>query len=320
MFNRIYVIPIFIMLAASLFPIHAAWNIKEKDKSVYRTGSRLAIINIINDSSIDKKTAEFLYELVAIEWKNTGIFSIIDPAFTAEILKSQKISPNTTKEDELLNAGRLVHADYVLTGTCRWFGVGDRYVLDVTLYDASTGKKKLSVRRADKDYRKLAMDISGLIKGSDLIKKTQEQIEVIKKVNIQKGSTISIMPFDAIDVESGSARIIGQTIITELNNFKTLKIIESERLDKILNEYEMRQAGLKQGNTEVSISGSSYLMFGTLARFEGSYLLNIRVVSTGTGEIEYTDRKEASSLKQIKNDIPMMLVNMSYLINKNSGN
>lgn len=289
--------------------LDGAWNISEKDKTVFRSGSRLAILNINSNSSIDQKKAEFIYNLVALEWKKTGIFSIIDPAITSDRLRSMNLDKKVFDADSILKAGRAVYADYVLTGDCMY--VFGKYILTVNLFNVATGKVILRVNMTNQDYKKLTLDIAGLIKGTDPDKISEEKKNENLKINIKKGSTISVMPVEGIEIENRVTAVLTQVITGELFSSGAFKVIESQNLDKILNEYAMRQSGVKKGTTEIAISGSSYLLFAALAKFDGVFLLNMRVVSVATGEIEYSEKKEGMSIGEIKNMIPEIVYNIS---------
>lgn len=294
--------------------INGAWNITEKDKTLFRSGSRLAILNINSNSSIDKKKAEFIYNLVAMEWKKTGIFSIIDPAIASDRLRSMNIDQEVFDKESIVQAGRAVYADFVLTGDCKYlFG---KYILSVKLYEVATSNVILVVSMTNQDYKMLTLDIAGLIKGTDAGKIDEDKKNANLKINIKKGSTISVMPVNAIEVENSVSTIFTQIITDELFSSGTFKVIESSNLDKILNEYALRQSGVKKGTTEIELSSSSYLLFGTLAKFDGVFLLNIRVVSVATGEIEYSEKKEAHSISEIKNFIPEIVYDLSNKVSR----
>ena len=108
-----------------------------------------------------------------------------------------------------------------------------------------------------------------------------------KKLDI----TIAILPFanNSPDKSLDSAGItLADLISAQMSSKKGFKLVERQRIEKILSEMNLGQAGMINQNTAVQIGkmlGANVMAFGSFSTLGKKVLLTMRLVKVETGEI-----------------------------------
>jgi curli biogenesis system outer membrane secretion channel CsgG len=119
----------------------------------------------------------------------------------------------------------------------------------------------------------------------------------------------------------GAGRELAGMLSNELSNTGKFRVVEREKLDKVLEEQDLAEAGRVNKATRAKVgklTGAKYLIFGTVSAFEentsgggggvsfrginvggkkqDAYLaIDLRVVDTTTGDVEWSRTVEARS-------------------------
>ena len=79
---------------------------------------------------------------------------------------------------------------------------------------------------------------------------------------------------------------LAEIMITELSNVKTLKFVERQKLNAMIEEMQLAQSGLVSEETGVQVGklvGAKYLVFGSYMVFDKKERMDARIVEVETG-------------------------------------
>lgn len=119
---------------------------------------------------------------------------------------------------------------------------------------------------------------------------------------------LAVMPLEARQVTSDEATILSEALATELQNSGEVRVMERSQMDKILSEQGFQQSGACSG-TECAVQvgqllGIDRMVVGSLGRLGKSYVLVVRLVDVGTGEVL------RSSTRQAQGEIDQILTSL----------
>jgi TolB-like protein len=79
---------------------------------------------------------------------------------------------------------------------------------------------------------------------------------------------------------------LAEIMITELNAIKTLKFVERQKINELIQEMQLAQSGLVSEETGVQVGkliGAKYLIFGAYMVFDKKIRIDVRIVEVETG-------------------------------------
>lgn len=120
---------------------------------------------------------------------------------------------------------------------------------------------------------------------------------------------VAVMPLEANDVSPGEAQLLGDAIGTKLQETGAFRVMERSQMEKILSEQGFQQSGACNG-TECAVQvgqllGIDRMVVGSVGRIGSAWVMNLRMVSVGTGEVL------ASSSRNQKGEIADLLTELA---------
>ncbi|HOS39978.1 MAG TPA: CsgG/HfaB family protein [Spirochaetota bacterium] len=288
--------------------LHAgAWN-AHAAPLVVPPGARLALAGI-QGTKVDASTAAFYFELVATEWRNTGVFTLIDPALSGRRLAAAgiTIAHHGVEPKDAVAAGKALGAQYILTGRVQAFA-GKHHVF-VKLYDATSGRLVLSQVCIGKHYKEMMAGIHRFIKSGTPAAVIDEKAWKAGRGTVAAGRSAAVMDVDSSPGDRELARAIQMMLRDEVVKSNLFAVVEREKLEKLVQEVELAQAGLLKGDARTPADGSSrlkaagYMLFGSYARIDDTGVFSFRVVNVGTGIVEYSDRAFGAKARELSGEI-----------------
>jgi len=79
---------------------------------------------------------------------------------------------------------------------------------------------------------------------------------------------------------------LAEIMITELSPIKTLKFVERQKINQLIQEMQLAQSGLVSEETGVQVGkliGAKYLIFGSYMVFDKKVRIDVRIVQVETG-------------------------------------
>lgn len=110
-------------------------------------------------------------------------------------------------------------------------------------------------------------------------------------VKAQKLNTnIAILPLDAKGIDQNLADIVSDAMISELNKQESFNALERSKMNEILSEQGFQESGsCDTENCQVQMGqllGIDEMITGSIGKFDGSYIINVRRINLGSGKIE----------------------------------
>ncbi|MDH5643570.1 MAG: tetratricopeptide repeat protein [Gemmatimonadota bacterium] len=117
---------------------------------------------------------------------------------------------------------------------------------------------------------------------------------------------VAVMPFEnggsyGQDAENFDALQVGlqQILLTEMARNSNLRIVERSRLNDLIREQDLGEAGRVDANTAARLGrlvGAKFMVLGSFVDFYGDFRIDVRVVDVETSEIintnQVSDRRE----------------------------
>lgn len=120
---------------------------------------------------------------------------------------------------------------------------------------------------------------------------------------------IAVLQFETkgdLNVTDGG-QIVADWILTAIGKTKEYTIVERDRLEDILSEYELNFSGIVDTDTAVEIgkiSGVSIIVVGTISKFVDTITVSARMIDTETGYVIAVGDIKADDLNAIYDTIP----------------
>lgn len=120
---------------------------------------------------------------------------------------------------------------------------------------------------------------------------------------------VAVMPLETSEVTPGEAQLLGDAIGTKLQESGSFRVMERSQMEKILSEQGFQQSGSCNG-TECAVQmgqvlGIDRMVVGSVGKLGSAWVLNLRMVSVGTGEVM------ASSSRSQKGEIADLLTELA---------
>ena len=115
---------------------------------------------------------------------------------------------------------------------------------------------------------------------------------------------------------------LAEIMITELSNIKTLKFVERQKINALIQEMQMAQTGLVSEETGVQVGklvGAKYLVFGSYMIFDRKVRIDVRIVEVETGltiKAEQVTKKLSKMFEIIKELNKKILKNLDVKLTK----
>lgn len=110
-----------------------------------------------------------------------------------------------------------------------------------------------------------------------------------KKTPLRRGATLAVAAFSAGDgVTAAEAEVVRGLVESELLKTGAFRLVERNKLDFVLAEKKLAYSGLSEDKTAAElarVSGAELAAFGTVSRGGEGYLISLRLVDVGSGEI-----------------------------------
>jgi TolB-like protein len=119
--------------------------------------------------------------------------------------------------------------------------------------------------------------------------------------NVPQGSAVGLDTFrvDGGDrVAASLANAVTEACRREFTALRSLKVVETEQLDRILSNLEIQASGAFDASTTAAVGklvGARYLGLGRVAGVDGRYTVAFRLVTVETGEVLLSDSLELAA-------------------------
>ena len=164
-----------------------------------------------------------------------------------------------------------------------------------TLEDVS--KKQDIILNKQKDISSDIQDIKDIIIGDTEIEQlsSTEDYTVFKEINKKTddyiSKTIAVLYFDN---NSNNSKLdplrkgLADMIISDLSNLDILKVVEREKIEKVLDEINFNNSDSFDSDTQQKIGrllGAEMILFGSYFELMNQFRIDAKIVKTETGEI-----------------------------------
>lgn len=108
--------------------------------------------------------------------------------------------------------------------------------------------------------------------------------------------TVAVLDFEPKNVTSQSAEAITDLLRTELFNTGCFKVVERQRIQKILEEQRFQSTGVTDADQAAQIGrllNVKKIMIGTMTLLGGTHILNTRIVDVQSGQVELAEAVES---------------------------
>jgi TolB-like protein len=116
---------------------------------------------------------------------------------------------------------------------------------------------------------------------------------------------VSRIPPDVMQTGVDTA-VFSESLLTELVKTGQVTVLEREGLVRILSEQKLQLSGLTEEDaTRVGkLAGAETVIYGSLSKLEGLYILTVKAVDVSTGTVQASDQEKAYTLNGVLADIP----------------
>ena len=110
--------------------------------------------------------------------------------------------------------------------------------------------------------------------------------------------TMAVLDFEAKNMSQSSAEAVTDLLRTELFNTGHFKVVERQRIKKIIEEQRFQMSGITDANQAVEIGrilNVEKIMIGTVTLLGSTHIVNTRIVDVKTGLVVLAEAKESLS-------------------------
>ncbi|MBN2200687.1 hypothetical protein JW777_01905 [bacterium] len=108
--------------------------------------------------------------------------------------------------------------------------------------------------------------------------------------------TVAVLDFEPKNVTAESAEAAVDLLRTELFNTGCFKVVERQRIQKILEEQRFQSSGVTDADQAAEIGrmlNVKKIMIGTVTLLGGTHILNTRIVDVQSGQVELAEAVES---------------------------
>jgi len=100
-------------------------------------------------------------------------------------------------------------------------------------------------------------------------------------------TTIAILPFQAKGISQDVADLCVDLMISSLANFSYITLVERNRIQEVMKEFELQMTGLtEQNGAEIGkLLNADNVILGSIGALGSSYLFNARILDVETGRV-----------------------------------
>jgi len=124
---------------------------------------------------------------------------------------------------------------------------------------------------------------------------------------------VAVMPLQASEVSPGEVALVTDAIGSHLQKDGAFRVMERSQMEKILSEQGFQQSGACDA-AECAVQagqmlGIDRMVVGSVGRLGSAWVLNLRMVSVGTGEVlASTSRSQKGEISDLLTDIAPLAV------------
>lgn len=124
---------------------------------------------------------------------------------------------------------------------------------------------------------------------------------------------VAVMPLQASEVTSGEVALVTDAIGSHLQKEGAFRVMERSQMEKILSEQGFQQSGACDA-AECAVQagqmlGIDRMVVGSVGRLGSAWVLNLRMVAVGTGEVlASTSRSQKGEISDLLTDIAPLAV------------
>ncbi|HDQ45875.1 MAG TPA: hypothetical protein ENN17_10330 [bacterium] len=107
--------------------------------------------------------------------------------------------------------------------------------------------------------------------------------------------TIAVLDFEAKNITQQSAEAVTDILRTELFNTGAFRVVERQRIQRILEEQKFQMSGLTDPDQAAEIGrllNVEKIMVGSVTRLGSTFIINTRIVEVQTGLVELAEAAE----------------------------
>jgi len=130
--------------------------------------------------------------------------------------------------------------------------------------------------------------------------------------------TMAVLDFEAKNVTQSNAEAVTDLLRTELFNTGNFKVVERQRIQKILEEQRFQMSGMTDANQAVEIGrllNVQKIMIGTLTKLGTTHIINTRIVDVRTGLVILAEAAESRGGEDmLPRSIAELAMSISYKV------
>ena len=110
---------------------------------------------------------------------------------------------------------------------------------------------------------------------------------LITLILAEQKPTVAIIDFDSYGIEKNQVNMLVERLRTEIGNTKSIRLIERNAVDKIMEEQKFQLTGLASNNIAAQIGnllGAQYMINGVIGKIGNKYTIDCKMFSVETGE------------------------------------
>jgi len=107
-------------------------------------------------------------------------------------------------------------------------------------------------------------------------------------IQAQSEVRVAVVAFDVFLVDKEMGSVVAQLITSKLSTLSGIEIAERSRLDEVLSEMELSQAGVvapEQAVETGKLLGANAIVMGSVGKIGVKFVINIRLVDTESGKV-----------------------------------
>jgi len=104
--------------------------------------------------------------------------------------------------------------------------------------------------------------------------------------------TVAVLNFEAKNVSQETAEAVSDILGTELFNTNRFQVVERQAIEKIFEEHKLQMSGVTDVDQAAQIGqllNVQKIMIGSVSKLGATYIINTRLVSVETGELDLAE-------------------------------
>lgn len=258
---------------------------------------------------LEKALADMLYTDIA----QKPDVELVERGKVEKLLDEIKFDESGLVDEKTVQeAGKALLADYLIFGHIK--SKKGKIVLRTKIHDVAA--KKYIELEPIADFEKNIFRLE-----KELYKSIYKTLQIssenkIKNVKIKKNSALAILPFNNnsktndLDYLRSS---LSELLASGLVNYKIFKLVEREKINKIIKELTFQQSGICDEKTALQIGrllGAKYILLGSFIQVGDIIRIDARLSAVETGEILQIAKTtgDKSKLFELQEDLKKQII------------